>query len=179
MDKAWTSAFDRLRSHAWRVVENWAEPNTYSDRAPIHELAARYGVRGIRFEPLLSSAGLSKTKANFLVHINTEAYGVTHPEGTVLDLSAESLVSLSPQERFSVAHELAHAILLKDADAVAKPRGLRHGTTAVESLCNELAGAILLPKRQFVGMIGDHLFDADIVRNVSRTLGVSVTTFIL
>jgi hypothetical protein len=80
-------------------------------------------------------------------------------------MSEEALRVLSPMDRFSIAHELAHLMFLKQSGK--KPGDLfftRPGTLhSLEVECNHLARALLIPKGQLLREIGTNLFDATII----------------
>jgi hypothetical protein len=179
MARARASRFEPLQEEAWRAVERWAASNSHATPVPLHDLAALYDVRRICFDRLFSSAGLSKAADGFVVYVNTGAYGVDQIAGTVLEVNAETLKALKPSVRFSVAHEIAHAIFLKETNAAKKKALFLKHNDDLESACNQMAGAMLLPKPQFTAAIGDKLFDANRVTELTTAFGVSATTLIL
>lgn len=173
------SDFAALREKVARVVERWGD--TFGNRCPVpvHELAASYDVRRIRFEPLLSTAGLSKGTDGYVVHVNTEAYGAAQPAGTVLPFDQESFDRLKPQVRFSIAHEIGHVIFIKEANAGVANDKHRRNVKALEAACNQMAGVILIPKAQFLQVVGDGLFNVTRVVKAMDVFGVSAMTFVL
>ena len=172
------SAFTALRERAWCVIDAWAATCLDETLPPIHDLARTYGVRAIRFEPLLSTAGLSKVSDGFLVHVNSDAYD-DKPEGTVLDVNEETLWNLRPPVRFSVAHEIAHAIFHTEAQQAGKASALSKRLAALETACNQIAGAMLLPKPALLRNVGNRLFDADFVRGLLASFRVSAQVLII
>ncbi len=178
MPKARTSSFDSLRERGWRVVEKWAAALPRGVSIPLHEFALAHGVRRIQFEPLFSSAGLSKVADGYVIHINTEAHGVHQAEGTILEVNEVNLRELGPAARFSVAHEIAHAVFIQIAGS-GKTSSLHRHTKLLERACNEMAGVMLLPKAHLLASVSEEFFDAGRVLQVMKSFGVSADTLIL
>ena len=131
----------------------------------------RYGVRRIEFEPLLSTAGLEKEEDGYVMSVNTEAAGANRKEGMALEISAETCLSLNTALRFTLAHELAHLVLLSIADH--RLDVFSEHDEELEVLCNSLAAAILLPKSRFLQDVAARIFDTVAVKQALRDYRVS------
>ena len=173
MAKRSSIAFDNLVPRAWQAVAEWAAKCSQL-RPPvrIEELANTYRVKQIEFEPLLSTAGIEKDGDGFVISVNPEADGATNAEGDVLKISAESLSPLASSVRFTLAHELAHLILysLSDEDE----DSFKNHEDRLEVTCNQLAGAIVLPKESLVREVDGKLFDAQHLARLLPLFRVSV-----
>lgn len=170
--------FPQLRDRAWRIVSDWGAAISDDTLPPVHDLAVQYGVRAIRFERLLSTAAISRTADGFLVHLNNMGHGTEKPDGTMVDINADTVWSLPRQMRFSVAHEIAHAIFCTEAKNAGKASALSKNLPKLEKACNQLAGAMLLPKTHLVAKIGDQLFDAEVAKSFVGKYRVSAQVFI-
>ena len=168
--------FDQLREQAVRRAEEWGKSVTTSP-APLHELAKSLEIQSIRFEPLLSSAGLEKNTRGFSIIVNTEGFGATSPAGTVLQPSEEEWGELRPPVRFSVAHEMAHVIFMKLARAERSDL-LRKKLEELEVACNRIAGMILIPAQYFLRHVSKDLFDASRLRTLLTEIRVSPEVFV-
>jgi len=145
------------------------ECNPYLARA--RDIADRYfaGSPPCKLETLYSYFGIREVRER---HLDRDAQIIASGTGFVIEVN--SLVS-GARRRLSIAHELAHLILLEiDKDVRSGPR--------VEQLCNELAGELLVPGK----MLGCTLAEQSSIEgwrehvtcssifNVSRRFAVSV-----
>jgi len=167
------SRFDAVLDRALRRTDEIAQSlGTMELPIRLSELAHPLRVRTVRFEPLLSSAGLEKTTHGFNIIVNTEAYGASHPAGTVLDASGGAWADLAPPIRFSVAHEMAHVIFIQvvrdeSADLLRRKQDL------LEVACNQIAGRILVPAQAFKREVSDQLLNASHLRTLASKFRVS------
>jgi hypothetical protein len=180
MRRAQESPFDRLRQRAWPVVNQWAQ-SVADDPLPValQALAVAYKVRAVVFERLLSDTALEREGDGFLICVNTEARGANDKAGTELELARSDLSTLTPPLRFSIAHELAHLIILELSGGRSKSDLFRRHSEALERTCNEMAGAILLPKSRLKREIEGLLFNAPHLKNLCTKFGVSPDVFLL
>lgn len=90
----------------------------------------------------------------------------------------DTLSQLTPPLRFSIAHELAHLIILGVSERNHDDDIFQNNWKALEQTCNEMAGAILLPKPRFVQDLPGKLFDAVHLGNLIKSFGVSAEVFL-
>lgn len=174
------SQFGRLRKEAGRFLDKYARSGT-DGRLPValgDVLAARK-VRAIRFEPLWSDAGVEEDGDGFVICVNTEARGVREAPGTTVAVSEYDWTRLASPVRFSIAHELAHLIVLELAGGKAESDIFRRHAQALETTCNEMAGAILLPRAQLVREVDGRFFDTARLVPVCDAFGVSPEVLLL
>lgn len=165
------SKFDILRKKAFYQASKWGQSSTEKP-VLLHQLGKSLGVTGIRFEPLLSMAGLEKSSDGFNIIINTEAFGVDFPSGTILKTDYDDWSKLNPPVRFSVAHELAHIIfydLAKDENNAL----LRKNVDELEVACNQIASTLLIPSKFIIDFTSEKLFDASRLNTLRKELKVS------
>jgi hypothetical protein len=80
--------------------------------------------------------------------------------------------------RFSVAHELAHLVLIKAAGGPKKNHFLQRHTEALETACNEMARAILIPKYRLVREVQGRPHDVEHVLGLIKAFRVSPEVFV-
>ena len=179
MRRTHESAFDKLRQQAWRVVNQWAQ-SVADDPLPValDALAVAHKIRAVVFEPLFSDTAVEKEENGFLICVNTEARGAHYKSGTEIEITRANLNALTPQLRFSIAHELAHLIILEISGARSKSDVFRGRSDALEATCNEMAGAILLPRSRLKREIDGRLFNAPHLRGLCAKFGVSPDTLV-
>ncbi len=109
----------------------------------MHDLAARYArtLPGLDTHSLM--AGLDGVALNFMPM--GERDGAYDPEHRVILINSQ----VRPErQRFTLAHEISHALLLQDDDLLSDLHDLFEGERlegAIETLCNVGAAAILMP----------------------------------
>jgi hypothetical protein len=93
-----------------------------------------------------------------------------------LDISCpEPQGVLSGRQRFSFAHEIAHTLFYDLSASVPCPQDTIENGFALEKLCNETAGYILVPTELLKRELEDYeLIDADFVRSVAARFNVSL-----
>lgn len=171
--------FDDLREQAWRGVCDWAKAVASKPLpTPLHVLARLRKIQCVRFEPLLSTAGLTKHDNGYAIVVNTEAPGVTQNGGTVLPLD-NAWDDLAPPLRFTLAHEISHLFFL-DGIEVADRRHSVRNHAQLERACNEMARVIMIPQQRLVKEIGtpDQLFDSSHLKHVCNMFRVSPEVFV-
>lgn len=172
------SKFDVLREQVWRKVEEWSKSVANGPLpAPIHELAKAWNIRRVRFEPLLSTAGLGQDEDGYVLFVNTEAPGATQSAGTVLEVDGNWRNFGSPL-RFTLAHEISHVIFFDTAEGAVKHDLFRRHAEALENACSQAARVLLMPGQRLVREIGDQLFDVDHLRTLLRVFRVSAEVFV-
>jgi len=109
---------------------------------------------------------------------------IRHPEPQDLDVELpEPTKLLSPRQRFTLAHEIAHTLFYKGVEGVPVPntklkeRGTRK-RLGLEEVCNHVATRLLVPKALLSGEINRKLkdperIDADFVRAMAAKFRVS------
>lgn len=174
-----TEKIMRVSQEAWKLVQKYAA--SMADLpAPVSlaNCAKEFGIRTIRFERLLSAAGLAKNGSDLEIVVNTEATEGTYLPGTTYSVEAANWPDLSPSLRFTVAHEIAHAAFLgtaawdKESDMAQKNR------RAIEYACNILARSLLLPRKMLIRELGKRPFDVDHASKLLCVFRVSPEVFI-
>jgi hypothetical protein len=163
---------------ATKVAESWCERWANKDLPlPIEEIAAEYGVREIEFCELLSTAGLERRGGAFAVVINKEADGVRFEMKGPIALTRDLCLALSPPLRFTLAHEVAHLILLRLAN---NDLGrFANQAPALETGCNQIAAALLLPETRLTKELDGRFFDATRLLAAAELFKVSLFTLII
>ncbi len=179
MSKQKRSKFDELSQRAWRTIEDLTK-SIAAKPLPValDEVASSFGIRYIRFEPLLSTAKLVKIEAGFYILMNTEAPGANQPAGTILDAKGGKWLDLAPSLRFTVAHEVAHAIFLEAGWDWNRDQFSRHDR-ALESTCSQMARVLLLPAPRLVQEWDGRPFDVAHIRTLLKRFQVSPQVFVL
>lgn len=171
--------FEDLKEQAWRTAYGWSR--TAGRRplpTPLHELATLHKIQCIRFEPLLSTAGVMKHENGYAIVVNTEAFGVTQGTGTTLQVDS-GWNNLAPPLRFTIAHEISHLFFLDEAGVVEK-RDFSRNYKQLEKACNEMARVLLIPQQRLVNEItnADQLFDSRHLKQVTIMFRVSPEVFV-
>lgn len=179
MAKGESSLIARVSEEAWRITEKLsASSANVSPPAPLEGCAKELGIRGIRFEALLSDGALAKAGKDLEIVLNTEAPGAACPAGTTLSVDDGKWGELKPPLRFSVAHEIAHAVFLKAAGYDSHRDLFQKNEQAVENGCNILARIFLLPRSMLIREIDSRLFDVDHLSKLVLAFGVSPEVFL-
>jgi IrrE N-terminal-like domain len=97
-----------------------------------------------------------------------------------IDISqAESVNLLSPWQRFSLAHEVAHTYFYNFSDSVPAPDSAAPNPLELEKSCDRTAGHILVPTSLLKRAIGDYQrIDAALVRSVAVDFRTSLEVMI-
>jgi len=177
--KVETSLIARVSEEAWKNTEKLiASSADISPPAPLERYAKDLNISCIRYEALLSDAGLAKAGKDLEIILNTDAPGVACTTGTTLSLDDRKWGELKPPTRFSVAHEIAHAVFLKTADYDSHRDFFQKNERAIEKGCNILARILLLPRSILIHEIGSRLFDVDHLCKIILAFGVSPEVFL-
>lgn len=110
--------------------------------------------------------------------LTEDAPGAAFSAGTTLSVDDEKWGTLKPSLRFSIAHEIAHAVFLKAAGDKSHRDFFQKNQQAFENGCNILARIFLLPKSMLIREIDSRLFDVDHLSRLVLTLHVSPEVFL-
>ncbi len=169
----------RVSEEAWRITEKLtASTANMAPPALLEKYAKELGIRCIRFEALLSDGGLAKAGKDLEIVLNTEAPGVDYPAGTTLSSDDGKWGELKPPLRFSVVHEIAHAVFLRAAGYDSQRDLFQKNERAVENGCNILARILLLPRSMLIREIDSRLFNVTHLSRLILAFGVSPEVFI-
>ncbi len=179
MARAEDITLEVLRDRAWRTVEAFVDRAT-KEALPVQleEFARATSIKRVRFEPLLSVAGLAKLENGLEIVVNTEADGVHEPAGTIIDLDRWASIILDSSLRFTIAHEIAHAIVLASHDGNWRSDIFRKNQRAIENLCNRMAAELLMPKKHLAREVDMRPFDASHLVAIAGKFCVSTEAFV-
>jgi hypothetical protein len=86
---------------------------------------------------------------------------------------------LSPRQRFSLAHEIAHTFFYKFSDSLPAPDGTVSNGYELEKICDRMASHILVPTDLLKREIGSsEKIDVDFVRSVATKFRTSLEVMI-
>lgn len=170
----------KRRGTSW--AESWGD-GAYSlvhciaPPVDLHAIARRQRIKGIKLRLMVQLGALVPVCGGFEIFIR-------HRESRDLDVECpEPPKLLSAQQRFTLAHEIAHTLFYKGFDSVpiANAKLKRHGTRkefGLEEVCNRVAKRLLVPKALLAGEIDRRLenpekIDADFVRAMAARFRVS------
>lgn len=179
MSKQRRSKFDELADRAWGTVAELMK--SVADKplpVSLDEMASSFGIRYLRFEPLLSTAKLVKIEGGFYILMNTEAPGATESRGATLEVESGNWSHLAPALRFTIAHEIAHAVFLQAGWDWNRDLFSRHDV-ALESTCSQMARVLLLPPSRLAREWEGRLFDVGHIQMLLKRFRVSAHAFIL
>jgi len=173
------SQLDELRKASRRAAARLLQSKIL-DTPPIslNALGKQENIAALRFMPILGSAGLLQTKAGFDIVINTEAPGAIQKADTVLSVEESDWNSLAAPLRFTIAHEIAHAVVLRVSGGNPNKDIFFRNEDAIDHFCNDLASGFLMPAQQVEDDIGQRLFDAAYLAQLSRRFLVSAEAFV-
>ena len=121
---------------------------------PVRLVAERLGVSDISTRPMVEDGALVRL-------------------GTVTNVLLREGRSPSRQ-RFTLAHELAHLLLLGDTELALEFRQVRRGRDAEESLCDDIAAALLMPTEWIRLRFSDRPMTLPTVRDLAQACEVSM-----
>lgn len=110
--------------------------------------------------------------------MNTEAPGATHRPGTILEVESGKWADLGKPLRFTIAHEIAHAIYFDAGWDSDQDLFVRHDR-ALESNCSQMARVLLIPPSRLVREWEGRFFDVGHIETLLRRFRVSAHAFIL
>lgn len=174
-----TAKITRVSQEAWKAVQRQGE--SAADSPPpvsLGECAKVFGIRCIRFEPIISGAGIAKSGENLEIIVNTEATEDTYPAGTTFSVDDANWPDFTPSLRFTIAHEIAHAAFLGTAEWDKGNDVAQKNREAIENGCSILARNFLLPRRMLIRELTTRLFDVDHVSSLLSVFRVSPEVFI-
>lgn len=140
-------------------------------------LGEKRRIGSVRFQPILGSGGLLKTKDGFDVVINTDGRGAQERPADVLPAKSSNWNVLTSPVRFTIAHEIAQALLVEVAGGDPHKDIFFKNEQALDSFCNELASKFLMPKRQVEKAISGNVFDAPHLARIPDQFLVSPDAF--
>lgn len=176
-DPEWES----VKSRAWRRVhEITAVQKHMPPPVALSALAAAIGVRHLEFRPLLTDAGIIREGDGYALWLNTENPEGVRVAGMRLNIEHEDWQRFSHPLRFTIAHELAHKIVVDVTPGGTNSPllGERH-EERLESLCSKLAGGLLLPQEMLVKELEGSFFNTAHLRLLLERFGVSAMVFML
>jgi hypothetical protein len=157
--KRWTSAA------AKRLLSLAGNPGTVEDAV---QIVAGEAVRDIPHPPLHLDALAERLNVNGITYEEIPFSGELRPSNG--GFAVVCSVHLSPaRRRFTIAHELSHAIFEKSG-----PNCPRNGAE-LERLCDMLATELLMPRRAFLERCGTDP-DINTIFELARVFQTSVTT---
>jgi IrrE N-terminal-like domain len=171
------------RSHRGsRWAELWADDAYLSTRciAPpvdLHAIARLRRVKRLKLQLMVQLGALVPVPGGFEIYIR-------HPEPQDLDLAfPEPPKLLSPRQRFTFAHEIAHTLFYTGGEGVPVPNTkLKERSTrkyfGIEEVCDRVAKRLLVPTALLSGEIDRKLkdperIDANFVRSMAAKFRVS------
>ncbi len=169
----------RVSDEAWQTAQKMTTPlSQESPPVPLGELAEHAGIRRVRFEPLISDAGLARKGSDFEVVVNGDAFDGAPSAGTILEVGDPKWAEFTVPLRRTIAYEIAHLLFLNAAQKDQYSDLFRKNERAVENGCNILARVFLLPRQMLLREVGERLFDVDHVKNLTAASRVSPEVFI-
>lgn len=169
---------ETISKNAWHIAQEWSA-SIANSALPLHlnALAKSHGVRGIRFSPLLSDAGLEKDGNGYEIVINTDAFG-GYQDGTIFSVDNDSWSDLDLALRFRIAHEVAHLVFLEAAEKDRQIDTFVKNERAVENGCNILARILLLPRPHLLREIGNRFLEPDHIKRLMSSFRVTPEVFV-
>ncbi len=161
----------------WRA-DNLADflPSTLGMFRPpvdLFAVARHRRVKKVAFRFMIPRGVLLPVEGGFEVYLrdsNRKDFDTseTEPEGL-----------LSPRQRFSLAHEIAHTFFYKFSGSVPAPDDAVSNGPELEKICDRTAGHILVPTDLLKREVGDYeRIDAAFVRSVASKFRASLTVLI-
>lgn len=160
-------------ARSWKA-DNWADflPSTlgYSGGPVDLYAVARYRrIKRLGLRLMIPRGMLVPVEGGFEVYLR-------HHERKDIDLArAEPSGELTPQQRFCLAHEIAHTLFYNITKTAPTPEGAWNGLE-LEKTCDRTAGQILIPTGLLKKDIGDYArIDAELVRRIASTYRTSLS----
>ncbi|MEM7629424.1 MAG: ImmA/IrrE family metallo-endopeptidase [Planctomycetota bacterium] len=130
-----------------------------SDRVDLERLAERLGVIDISYDDLPCDAMLSP--------VDEDRYSIKI-----------NMNSARRRARFSLAHELAHILIhcaVPDTKSIAhRSLFLQPGNRAEETLCDQIAAALLMPRQSFSCAVVGQQLTVGLIHELARRFDVSI-----
>lgn len=147
--------------------------NLEEHKARMRELAADFARR----HPARDTLGLAEGLGAKLVFMDLgERDGAYDPEHHVILINQTHALQ---RQRFTLAHEVSHALLLGDDDLLSDLHDTFEGDTleqVIETLCNVGAATILISDELLLGAIERHGVSGHAIADLARRAEVSVAT---
>src|SRR5438034_1086182 len=135
--------FTEVSAEAWKGANKLAGSLADAPPAKLDVYAKELGIRHVRVKPLISDAGLARGSGELEIVVNTEAPGINLPAGFSALVDDGTWDKFQPSLRFTVAHEIAHAVFLRAAERGTGADLLEGERKDVERACNRLARLLL------------------------------------
>lgn len=165
----------------WRA-ENWADflPRTLGLSSPpidLYSVARLKHIRHLGLRLMVPRGLLLPVAGGFEVYIRD----TSHKRD--IDISKEDvrepLGLLTPRQRFSLAHEIAHTLFYKMSESVPAPDGTLPITPDLEQICDRTAANILIPTHLLKKEVTDSAkIDATFVQSIATKFRTSVAVAI-
>jgi len=148
-----------------RLARNWA-PDNWADSLPsalgvsvapvdLYAVARHRRVKRLGLRFMVPRAMLIPVDGGFEVYLRD-------PNRKDCDISeAEPAGLLTPHQRFSLAHEIAHTLFYKFSEPIPTPDPAIQNARTLEDKCDEVAGQILIPTALLKGKIERQLGDRE------------------
>jgi hypothetical protein len=161
----------------WRA-ENWADflPRTLGLSSPpidLYSVARLKHITHLGFRLMVPRGLLLPVEGGFKVYIRDTR------QKRDIDISKEDVREpvgfLSPRQRFSLAHEIAHTLFYKMSESVPAPDGILPITPDLEQICDRTAANILIPTHLLKKEITDSAkIDAMFIQSIATKFRTSV-----
>ena len=166
--------------HAARYwqADNWADflPNVLGISRPpvdLYTVARHRRVKRLSLRFIIPRGVLLPVKGGFEVYLRDQDrkdFDILGPEPVDL---------LSPRQRFSLAHEIAHTFFYKLSASVPTSDDTISDASQLENICNRTAGHILVPTNLLKREVGDYeKIDATLVRSLATRFRTSLAVII-
>lgn len=119
----------------------------------LFELAKIQRVTAVDLRPMVPTGGLSSRSSGFVIYIQNLA--LTAPVEVAVGSPLEERPKLTPRQRFTMAHELAHTLFF-DASDPPQPRPGSPKGPKLEALCHRGGRRILMPAPLIKAEVAKH-----------------------
>jgi hypothetical protein len=167
-----------MRAAKYWQADNWADflPNTLGISQPpvdLYAIARNQRVKRLGFRFIIPRGLLLPVEGGFEVYLRDQ----NRKDFDILGREPKDL--LSPRQRFSLAHEIAHTLFYKFSDSVPAPDDTVSNGSQLENICNRTAMHILVPTCLLKREVDDYeKIDATIVRWLAARFRTSLTVII-
>jgi hypothetical protein len=169
-----SAALKKLENGTARAVKRLLTSKQFANPPiDLNALGKSQRIGALRFWPMLGSAGLLETTEGYDIVINTDTPGATQKSDTLLPVESSDWNSLAAPLRFSIAHEIAHTLVLQESGGDPNKTLFFRHEEAIDRLCNDVAGQLLMPAEQIARLIGPKLFDAAHLLDITKRIRVS------
>jgi hypothetical protein len=164
-----------MRPAKYWGTENWADvlPAVLGFKRPpvdLYAIARHRHILKLCFRFMIPRGLMLPVEGGFEIYLRDQE----KKDANVSD--REPVDALTVRQRFSLAHEIAHTRFYRLEDGVSRPKATVSADPTLESLCDQMAGCILVPTyllKQHVREYGKEI-DATFVRTVARDFRISM-----